>query len=337
MGSRAARAGLALVVLAWRGPPPAAAQSALGRGGSASTTDAVVARVGGRAIFARDVYRVARHVGAGGLRRFGADWTRQRDRLLAEVLVPRELLAREADRTFPRTSLDDPTDRALALALRAELERETRRAGVSTQSLHAHLLERERHYVRPAGVLLWRILLPSERSARQLIDELGVPEEARFRRLARERSADLATNMRAGNLGYVAENGHTSHPQVRVDPALYAAAREVRDGELVGQPVAEGRHYAVIWRRASRPEERLPPARAEREARLLLLEAASLRSQRELIESLRGEWLSDYRPELVDEHQLRAREVHPSPRRSAAPETAERVHLAPRSGERGLR
>lgn len=40
---------------------------------------------------------------------------------------------------------------------------------------------------------------------------------------------------------------------VRVDPALFAAADKVKDGQLVPEPVAEGKQWAVVWRRGSMP------------------------------------------------------------------------------------
>src|SRR5690606_20133120 len=44
---------------------------------------------------------------------------------------------------------------------------------------------------------------------------------------------------------------NTDVPELRVDPALYAAAARVQNGELVPEPISEGDRFAVVWRRGS--------------------------------------------------------------------------------------
>ena len=55
----------------------------------------------------------------------------------------------------------------------------------------------------------------------------------RWNELARDESVDKTTSMRGGNLGFVAPDGSTTDPNLKVDPALYAAAEKVKDSELV--------------------------------------------------------------------------------------------------------
>jgi peptidyl-prolyl cis-trans isomerase C len=72
-----------------------------------------------------------------------------------------------------------------------------------------------------------------------------------FTKAAREESLDKATFLRAGSLGMVAPDGTSNFAHVRADKAVIDAARSVKDGELVPTPVAEGEHFAVIWRRGT--------------------------------------------------------------------------------------
>jgi peptidyl-prolyl cis-trans isomerase C len=256
------------------------------------------------------------------------------------VLVPEALLAAEATALAgggaPR--LDAPVDRALASVLRAELEREVRAAGIPRERIERYYREQRRHFSRPASILVWRILLSNEAAARELITSLGEPSLATWRALARERSLDEATSMRGGSLGYVAADGQTHHPQVRVDPALHRAASRVGDGQLVPHPVAEGRYHAVVWRRASRPEHTTPLAEAEGEITELLLEAELLRRELRLLSELRETGLRDHHPALLDDFAAAENETPAAPTRSGPPAAVpSQPRLRPRPGDRGMR
>ena len=107
---------------------------------------------------------------------------------------------------------------------------------------------------RPERVRIWRILVQDEAMARDLLAKLGTSvSPAAFRNLARDVSLDKATHERGGDLGFVAADGSTDVPEVSAEPALYAAAARLADGELAKQPVAEGRGFAIVWRRGTLP------------------------------------------------------------------------------------
>ena len=154
--------------------------------------------------------------------------------------------------------------------------------------------QNRRHFVRPRGILIWRILLASEPEALALLQQLQGAGRARWSQLAREHSMDEATKMRSGNLGYVEPNGHTHRPQVRVSPLLFQAADELEDGEIAAQPVREAHYFAVLWRRESRPERKQSLSQVRPFIERRLAERELLAEAAELLSALRGKNLSQH-------------------------------------------
>jgi len=265
----------------------------------------------------------------------GNTWEEQRRRFLDEVLIPEALLQVHAGGI--KGDLPLPRDVALAEVLLLDLQRQVSRAPPSELELRRHYEQHRRHYETPRAILIWRILRATEPEARELIATLGVPNEAEFRRLARDLSIDEATCMRAGTLGYVASDGQTHMPQVRVSPALFAAADQVRDGELVPLPVREGDHFAVVWRRASRPAQAQSWAEVSVAVRAQLEEQKLADETRTLIERLRANELRDLQPGALDGFEPRFAEpvARPEPAREATP--LRPVRLLPMITDRGLR
>lgn len=295
----------------------------------------VLARVGSIVIDRASFERRAARLAAPYWPALGPSWAEQRRRLLDDVLVADALLA-ESLATAAAPGAPAARDRALALALEDELARAA--AGpVDAAELAAYAARHARELASPRSLLLWRILLPSEAEARATIASLTPPTEAAFSRLARDVSTDTATRMRAGNLGRVFADGDTAVPELRVSPALFAAADRVRDGELVAEPVAEGAAFAVVWRRASYPERRLPAPELERWLTARLLDERRATSREALLVALRREFLADHHPERAASYAPVFTEPA-SPRARIAPEPPRAaVRLAPEPTDRGLR
>jgi len=267
---------------------------------------------------------------------FGASWSVQRRQFLERELVREALLEVEASGEDRR--LSSARDAALARALLQEIEQRLHTAGVPAEQIASYYAEHRQSYEAPRSILIWRILVHQEAEARALLHELGTPSEATWSRLARERSVDTATHMRSGSLGYVAPDGQTHMPQVRVAPALFAAAERVPDGELVPQPVVEGDAYAVVWRRGSRAPQpsQLAAVSADISA---VLEAGKFASEAQaLTEQLRRDSVRDYQPALLAGFEPRSIDVlEPGqPGRTNALETRS-VSLSPRASDTGLR
>jgi peptidyl-prolyl cis-trans isomerase C len=144
----------------------------------------------------------------------------------------------------------------------------------------------------PERVNLWRILCKTQGEAQTVLEtakkDLTI---AKYNDLAREHSVDKATNLRGGNLGFVGPDGASNEAGLKVDPAILAAARKVKDGELVGEPVPEGGSFAVVWRRAT-----VPPAKRTLEEATGQIRATIYR---ERIEAIDKKLIADLRAAKV--------------------------------------
>lgn len=268
--------------------------------------------------------------------RFGASWPERRRRFLDELLVPEALLEVEAARQPLRSAA--ARDTALSEALLAELRAEVTRSSVSAEDVAHYRALHRRHYETPRSLLLWRILVRTEAEARALLEQLGQPKELEWSQLARERSLDVATHMRSGSLGYVAASGQSHFPQVRVEPALFAAAEGVPDGALVPEPVAENDGFAVLWRRASRAAEARPLSELTPEIQARILEQRHAAAYAELLERLRREHLAQHQPELLADYAPELPEPPPATATGrGAPALPRPVRLLPQPTDRGLR
>jgi peptidyl-prolyl cis-trans isomerase C len=301
----------------------------------AAADAAPLARVGTFAIDAASFRERAARVARLEWPALGATWPERRRRFLDDVLIPEALVALAAAREPP--GLPPARDLALARALAATIVDEASRVVASEEEVLAYSARYPGQLGAPRALTLWRILLTTEADARAVIAQLAPPTLAAFSRLARERSIDRATHMRAGNLGQVGADGQTRVPELRVAPALFEAADRVRDGELVPEPVREGDAFAVVWRRASHAARAPAGVDVARliQARLAEERAASVR--RELLESLRRAHLRDYHPERAAAYEPRFDEPGVPPRRIGTVDGAPRPRLLPELTDRGLR
>ncbi|HVZ31085.1 MAG TPA: peptidylprolyl isomerase, partial [Polyangiaceae bacterium] len=215
--------------------------------GAAPSPSAGVAHVGAVALGAREIQRRAARLAPFQIAALGSTWPEQRSRLLHDELIPDALLESAAAH---ETGLYGARDRALVEALGAELRART--PAPTPASIRAYYDQHRAQYEQPRSLLLWRILVAHAGDVDGLLEELEPLDESKWSLLARERSLDDATNMRAGSLGYVFADGRTHMPTLRVSPGLFAAAAQVADGQLVPHAVPDAGGFALIWRRASR-------------------------------------------------------------------------------------
>src|SRR6185503_16749965 len=98
-------------------------------------------------------------------------------------------------------------------------------------------LDNRGRFETPERIAVYRILCATkEQAAGVLADAKQNGSLMRWNELARERSVDKATSLRGGNLGFIAADGSSSEPSVRVDPTLFVSASRVKDGEMVPEP-----------------------------------------------------------------------------------------------------
>jgi peptidyl-prolyl cis-trans isomerase C len=261
--------------------------------------DLVVARVGQKPVTARAL--VARLAAVPDFQRatLGSSPTEIKRNFLEQVLVRDELFAQgaEAKKLDAETRAKERIERALRTAridlLRANLE-------ISPAEIAAYYEENRDRFDAPERIAVTRILCATSAEAESVLAEAKAGGVQKWNDLARDRSIDKATSMRSGALGFIAADGSSSEASVRVDPALFAAARKVRDGEFVPEPVPEGQAFAVIWRRGSTPAVHRTLAEETAPIRQVLVRKKLGDAVKRLTEELRSGRKIEERADLVD-------------------------------------
>ncbi|KYF67369.1 peptidylprolyl isomerase, partial [Sorangium cellulosum] len=238
------------------------------------------------------------------LQSFGRTPEEIRKNFVSQVLVREQLLAQgaAAQKLTERADVQDRVRGVLRAALLQRLQAEAAASSpVTDEEVRAYYEAHRDKFSSPAMVALWRILVATREEAEAILAELKKdPSPQRFKDIARERSLDKATSMRGGDLGFVAPDGVTSEPGLKVAPGLLQAAARVKDAELVPEPVPEGDRFAVLWRRQSRR----PVSRSlEQEApsiRQILAHGKAEAQVKQLLERLRAQDVSGHAPELVE-------------------------------------
>jgi peptidyl-prolyl cis-trans isomerase C len=186
---------------------------------------------------------------------FGRTPDEVRRRFLTDVVLHDVVLAlgAEAQRLGEQPPATYQIERAISAAtIRAIRSRIGPAAGISMEDVQHYYDDNRARYDAPERYQLWRILCKTREEAQSVLEATKRdPTPTTFAALAREHSLDKATNLRAGNLGFVTADGNSREPGLRVDPAVVRAAQGVGDGALVPEPVAEGEYFSVVWRRGT--------------------------------------------------------------------------------------
>ena len=260
-------------------------------------------------------------------------------RWLREQLVPELRLSRFADKTLNGSERYRTLENeALAQAVEHALLASATANPASSGSVAAHYDRFRDRFERPEAVLIWRALLPSLEQAEELRRQVSTSQKATetWKQLVRERSLDEATRQRSGSVGFVHADGRTDVPQVRVSPVLFETASKLRDGDLAPQPVKEGEHWAVVWRRGTRKASSTSQSQARPEIEQHLALQAAREARVKLIERLRSEHLHDYNPNLLEAIQYPTEPGLQSARISTTSKPAEQ-DPQPKPGDRGDR
>lgn len=234
---------------------------------------------------------------------FGATASAVRRRFLADVIVRDVLLTAGAagqslgDRPPAAYQIERARSAATIRAIRGRVGPA---AAIPMQDVQGYYDDNRARYDAPERYQLWRILCKTREQARGVLDAIQRdPTPAAFGDLAREQSADKATNLRAGNLGFVTAGGISNEPGLRVDPAVVRAAQTVRDGELVPEPVAEGDYFSVVWRRGTIAATRRTVGDVAAQIRDVLWKARVKKETDDLVAALRAEHVRDFNPSLL--------------------------------------
>jgi peptidyl-prolyl cis-trans isomerase C len=172
---------------------------------------------------------------------------------------------------------------------------------VTDADIKAFIESNQKDLEQPERLRIYRILVATEPEAVALIQKLrGAPDFETWKNTAREKSLDRATNMRGGELGFVAADGKTERVELQVDPALFAAAAKLKDGEIGKLPIREGDKFAVVWRRGHTAELRANPANLAKTVRAHLRESRAAAAFNELVSQLRTKYVKDFNPSRLD-------------------------------------
>lgn len=263
----------------------------------------IAVRVGDRTVTVGEIEDRVAGIPAFQLATFG-DTPEAALRNYTEQVVVRDLLlgagAERAglDKKLPtshqlRRALSNATLRAARATLRSP-------AAISDDDIRRFYDENRSRFDSPERINVWRILCKSrDEAATVLATAKREPTIAKYNDLAREHSIDKATNMRGGNLGFVGPDGTSNEAGLKVDPVVVKAAQTVKDGEFVGQPIAEGENFAVVWRRGTVAPSKRTVEEASQQIRTTLFRERSEAAEKKLIDDLRAKYLHDVDTSLL--------------------------------------
>jgi peptidyl-prolyl cis-trans isomerase C len=175
-------------------------------------------------------------------------------------------------------------------------------AAIPMADVQAYFDQNRSRYDAPVRYMLWRILCSSRDDAQAVLDTVKKdPSIAKWTEIAREKSIDKGTYMNHGSLGFVSEDGVSNEQGLRLDPAIVKAAETVKDGELVPQPVAEGEHFAVVWRRGTIGASHRTVDEASGQIRQAIWQERVEAAQKKLLDDLRAKNVKDENPTLLDD------------------------------------
>lgn len=254
-----------------------------------------IARVGPEAIDAEALTRRLRKIPDFQRKALAESAERLKRQVLETWLVPELLYAEEAQRLklVERPGVQNRLRELLREAMERQLRAQTvAKNPVSAAEVEAYFEANRSRFETPRRIHVWRILTDDEALAKKILSDCqGVDGLKQWSQLARDHSLDKATHLRNGDLGFVHADGNTDTPTLRVDPVLFSAADKLADGELAPEPLREGGHFAVIWRRGS----------MKASVRTLAQEASSIRQvlEQKRVEQAREQLLAELKSKFV--------------------------------------
>ena len=174
-------------------------------------------------------------------------------------------------------------------------------SSISDDDVKKYYDDNKSRYDSPERLGVWRILCRTREEAVAVLDAAKKDSTpVKFQELARDHSLDKATNLRGGNLGFVAPDGSSNEAGLKTDPAIVKAASLVKDGELVPVPIAEGANFSVVWRRGTVGASKRSVGDVSAQIRDTLWKERVEQANKKTIDDLRTKELKELNEELVD-------------------------------------
>jgi peptidyl-prolyl cis-trans isomerase C len=222
------------------------------------------------------------------------------DRWLVPDLLMEQVEQSHRDQSNARIRVLEKSVLQQVLVVRLRAQSETANP-VTDADVTSYFESHRQQFDRPERLRLFRILMADEKSANELIQKLkNAPDFDTWRNMAREKSLDRATNMRGGELGFISADGKSDIVELQVDPALFAAAAHIKDGELARKPIREGDKFAVLWRRGHLAAESANLTSVDAAIRLHLKESRVRADYDALLSQLRNQYVRDLKPERLE-------------------------------------
>jgi peptidyl-prolyl cis-trans isomerase C len=267
-------------------------------------TSPVVAKVGAVTISAAELERRIAAVPAFQLRSFGSTPAEIKKAFLERVLVREALFSQGAvDRGLAeRGDVKDRLRGVLRTAMLSRLRSDVLRAShIDDNDVRAYYEQNAAKFHSPGRLALWIIAVQKREEAAALLDDLRKDLSPKhWTELARDKSIDRATSIRGGNLGFVAPDGTTAEPGLRVSRAIVDAAEKVKDSEIVPDPVLDGDRWVIVWRRQSMKPVDRPVELESASIKQMLLHMRTDAKLKDTLADLRRQHLTDHNPELCD-------------------------------------
>lgn len=302
-----------------------------------SRADRVVATIGDVKLTVADVEARLARVPAFRLRELGPTVDEQRRRAL-DQLIDTELLAAaaRADKLDERDDVAMRLRRVMVTALEGKLREEALAgAQVSDEAVKAYYEKNRARYSAETRIKVWQVVTKTREDADKLLQTIRADKEwdkdpvGKWEDLARTHSIDKSTSMKKGNLGFVAPDGSTQDRQVRVNPALYAAAEKLGEGAIATEPVRDGDVWVIVSRRGTM---RTPERTLDMEAmtiRTMLARQGLEERMRAILDGLRKQYVAEIHPERLGDVTIDVGGAVSSARR---PGSLPRIHKAERPG-----
>jgi len=251
----------------------------------------------------------------------GADKLKRQ--VLETWLIPELLYAQEAEhlKLEQRATVQNRKRELLRQAMDRTLRAESAAHDpVTASEIQAYFEANRSRFETPRRIHIWRILTDDEVLAKKMLSESkGVDGIKHWSQFARDSSLDKATHLRNGDLGLIHPDGNTDTPTLRVDPALFGAADKLADGELALEPIKEGSHFAVIWRRGSMKASSRTVSQESGSIRQVLERQRLEKARDALLSSLRAKYVSATHDDLLDNFAFTAEGLPERPVSSARP------------------
>lgn len=171
---------------------------------------------------------------------------------------------------------------------------------ISAEDVKKFYEDNRSRFDSPERVNVWRILCKTRDDADTVLAAAKrEPTIPKFNDLAREHSIDKATNLRGGNLGFLAADGTSNEAGLKVDAAIVQAASRVKDGDFVAQPVPEAGAFAVVWRRATVPANKRTLEESSAQIRTTIFRERTEAAEKKLMADLRAKNVKDVNVDLL--------------------------------------